>query len=164
MLSLNAPIDRFVPFVSLQVGTSSVVYPAAMFAPQVAARGVPVAEFNMENTPATERFKHVSLTITSFFLNSSTSQWRLPVSDGPVCLQVPLPRTLRDHVTSRSGSPRERTDLTLQGCSGTDAVKDGFSVETRTRPTVWTKRNLVILICSVFKDEGWSEDMKIVCQ
>lgn len=40
----------------MQVGTSSVVYPAAMFAPQVAARGVPVAEFNMENTPATMRF------------------------------------------------------------------------------------------------------------
>nr|XP_021521031.1 NAD-dependent protein deacylase sirtuin-5, mitochondrial isoform X3 [Aotus nancymaae] len=38
------------------VGTSSVVYPAAMFAPQVAARGVPVAEFNMETTPATNRF------------------------------------------------------------------------------------------------------------
>lgn len=41
----------------LVVGTSSVVYPAAMFAPQVAAAGVPVAEFNMENTPATMRFK-----------------------------------------------------------------------------------------------------------
>lgn len=41
----------------LVVGTSSVVYPAAMFAPQVAARGVPVAEFNMESTPATMRFK-----------------------------------------------------------------------------------------------------------
>ncbi|XP_034387659.1 NAD-dependent protein deacylase sirtuin-5, mitochondrial isoform X2 [Cyclopterus lumpus] len=40
-----------------KVGTSSVVYPAAMFAPQVAARGVPVAEFNMENTPATMRFQ-----------------------------------------------------------------------------------------------------------
>lgn len=39
----------------LVVGTSSVVYPAAMFAPQVAARGVPVAEFNMETTPATQR-------------------------------------------------------------------------------------------------------------
>ena len=26
------------------------------FAPQVAARGVPVAEFNMEHTPATEEF------------------------------------------------------------------------------------------------------------
>lgn len=37
----------------LVVGTSSVVYPAAMFAPQVAARGVPVAEFNLESTPAT---------------------------------------------------------------------------------------------------------------
>ncbi|KAK1896625.1 NAD-dependent protein deacylase sirtuin-5A mitochondrial [Dissostichus eleginoides] len=30
---------------------------SAMFAPQVAARGVPVAEFNMEDTPATMRFK-----------------------------------------------------------------------------------------------------------
>uniref|UniRef100_A0A3B3RI39 NAD-dependent protein deacylase sirtuin-5, mitochondrial n=1 Tax=Paramormyrops kingsleyae TaxID=1676925 RepID=A0A3B3RI39_9TELE len=40
----------------LVVGTSSVVYPAAMFAPQVASRGVPVAEFNMEATPATNRF------------------------------------------------------------------------------------------------------------
>ena len=56
----------------LVVGTSSVVYPAAMFAPQVtkiemhtilmigfslkvASRGVPVAEFNMETTPATRR-------------------------------------------------------------------------------------------------------------
>ncbi|MBN3298963.1 SIR5 deacylase, partial [Amia calva] len=41
----------------LVVGTSSIVYPAAMFAPQVAGRGVPVAEFNMESTPATNRFK-----------------------------------------------------------------------------------------------------------
>ncbi|XP_073487181.1 NAD-dependent protein deacylase sirtuin-5, mitochondrial [Aquarana catesbeiana] len=40
----------------LVVGTSSVVYPAAVFAPQVAARGVPVAEFNMESTPATTGF------------------------------------------------------------------------------------------------------------
>ncbi|KAL8590606.1 NAD-dependent protein deacylase sirtuin-5, mitochondrial [Nucella lapillus] len=37
----------------LVVGTSSVVYPAAMFAPQVAARGVPVAEFNIETTGVT---------------------------------------------------------------------------------------------------------------
>ncbi|XP_049852775.1 NAD-dependent protein deacylase-like isoform X2 [Schistocerca gregaria] len=41
----------------LVVGTSSVVYPAAMFAPQVAARGVPVAEFNLEETPATNEFQ-----------------------------------------------------------------------------------------------------------
>ena len=40
----------------LVVGTSSVVYPAAMFAPQVARRGVPVAEFNMETTPKTYEF------------------------------------------------------------------------------------------------------------
>ncbi|XP_076470205.1 NAD-dependent protein deacylase sirtuin-5, mitochondrial-like isoform X2 [Babylonia areolata] len=37
----------------LVVGTSSVVYPAAMFAPQVAERGVPVAEFNIETTSVT---------------------------------------------------------------------------------------------------------------
>ncbi|XP_066533447.1 NAD-dependent protein deacylase sirtuin-5, mitochondrial [Hoplias malabaricus] len=42
----------------LIVGTSSIVYPAAMFAPQVAARGVPVAEFNTECTPATMRFMY----------------------------------------------------------------------------------------------------------
>ena len=40
----------------LVVGTSSVVYPAAMFAPQVASRGIPVAEFNMETTPKTFEF------------------------------------------------------------------------------------------------------------
>ncbi|OWF37346.1 NAD-dependent protein deacylase sirtuin-5, mitochondrial [Mizuhopecten yessoensis] len=37
----------------LVVGTSSVVYPAAMFAPEVASRGVPVAEINMEETDVT---------------------------------------------------------------------------------------------------------------
>ncbi|XP_017481369.1 PREDICTED: NAD-dependent protein deacylase sirtuin-5, mitochondrial-like [Rhagoletis zephyria] len=36
----------------LVIGTSSIVYPAAMFAPQVAARGVTVAEFNLEPTSA----------------------------------------------------------------------------------------------------------------
>lgn len=40
-----------------KVGTSAVVYPAAMFAPELAARGVPVAEFNIEETPATYNFK-----------------------------------------------------------------------------------------------------------
>lgn len=34
------------------------VYPAAMFAPQVSARGVPVAEFNMETTQATNKFRY----------------------------------------------------------------------------------------------------------
>ncbi|KPP62078.1 NAD-dependent protein deacylase sirtuin-5, mitochondrial-like [Scleropages formosus] len=41
----------------LVVGTSSIVYPAAMFAPQVATRGIPVAEFNLRTTPATGRFR-----------------------------------------------------------------------------------------------------------
>ncbi|KOB74505.1 NAD-dependent protein deacylase [Operophtera brumata] len=40
------------------VGTSSVVYPAAMFAPQAAARGSIVAEFNLEPTPATSDFQY----------------------------------------------------------------------------------------------------------
>ncbi|XP_010882546.1 NAD-dependent protein deacylase sirtuin-5, mitochondrial [Esox lucius] len=42
----------------LVVGTSSIVYPAAMFAPQVASRGVPVAEFNINTTPETTRFTY----------------------------------------------------------------------------------------------------------
>ncbi len=37
----------------LVVGTSSVVYPAAGLALAAANRGVPVAEINMEPTPAT---------------------------------------------------------------------------------------------------------------
>ena len=42
--------------VCLVVGTSSVVYPAAMFAPQAARRGAVVAEFNLEVTEATRSF------------------------------------------------------------------------------------------------------------
>lgn len=41
----------------LLVGTSSVVYPAAAFAPMLAKKGVPVAEFNMEETPCTGEFR-----------------------------------------------------------------------------------------------------------
>ncbi|XP_075971832.1 NAD-dependent protein deacylase sirtuin-5, mitochondrial-like isoform X2 [Anticarsia gemmatalis] len=44
--------------VCLVVGTSSVVYPAAMFASQAAARGAIVAEFNIEPTPATHEFHY----------------------------------------------------------------------------------------------------------
>ena len=51
---VTGPLRSFAP----QVGTSSVVYPAAMFAPRVSARGVPVAELNMETTPATDRFRY----------------------------------------------------------------------------------------------------------
>lgn len=42
----------------LVVGTSSVVYPAAMFAPMLANKGVTVAEFNTEETPATGQLKY----------------------------------------------------------------------------------------------------------
>ncbi|KAM9101213.1 NAD-dependent protein deacylase sirtuin-5, mitochondrial isoform X1 [Sarcophilus harrisii] len=41
----------------LVVGTSSLVYPAAIFAPHVSARGVPVAEFNTTTTPVTQNFR-----------------------------------------------------------------------------------------------------------
>ncbi|CAL7933259.1 unnamed protein product [Xylocopa violacea] len=44
--------------ICLVIGTSSIVYPAAMFAPQAAQRGVPVAEFNLETTPATRHFQY----------------------------------------------------------------------------------------------------------
>ncbi|XP_034192028.1 NAD-dependent protein deacylase isoform X2 [Osmia lignaria lignaria] len=40
------------------IGTSSIVYPAAMFAPQAANRGIPVAEFNLEMTPASRHFEY----------------------------------------------------------------------------------------------------------
>lgn len=43
---------------NMQVGTSSVVYPAAGFAPMLAMKGVPVAEFNMEETPCTGAFRY----------------------------------------------------------------------------------------------------------
>ena len=41
------------------MGTSSVVYPAANFAPLLAARGIPVAEFNLEETPVNGDFRWV---------------------------------------------------------------------------------------------------------
>ncbi|XP_032512836.2 NAD-dependent protein deacylase-like [Danaus plexippus] len=44
--------------ICLVVGTSSVVYPAAMFAPQAAQRGAIVAEFNLEPTPTTSEFHY----------------------------------------------------------------------------------------------------------
>ncbi|XP_050519356.1 NAD-dependent protein deacylase-like isoform X1 [Diabrotica virgifera virgifera] len=42
--------------ICLVIGTSSVVYPAAMFAPRVLERGMPVAEFNLNEEPADEMF------------------------------------------------------------------------------------------------------------
>ncbi|CAI2730805.1 unnamed protein product [Schistosoma spindalis] len=44
--------------VCLVVGTSSVVYPAASFAPSLANRGIPVAEINVEVTPATHLLQY----------------------------------------------------------------------------------------------------------
>ncbi|KAI1704163.1 sir2 family domain-containing protein [Ditylenchus destructor] len=54
MEAANYHLDRC--DLCLVIGTSSVVYPAAMFAPSVAARGVPVAEFNIEATTQTSSF------------------------------------------------------------------------------------------------------------
>ena len=57
LLSASTDINyRNVNSFSTQVGTSSVVYPAAMFAPQLAARGVTVGEFNIEETDVTDSF------------------------------------------------------------------------------------------------------------
>lgn len=42
----------------LLVGTSSVVYPAAGYAPSLAGRGVPVAEFNLESTQVTGSLRY----------------------------------------------------------------------------------------------------------
>ncbi|KAL0099200.1 hypothetical protein PUN28_020047 [Cardiocondyla obscurior] len=42
----------------LVIGTSAIVYPAAMFAPQIAQRNVPVGEFNIEETPATRQVQY----------------------------------------------------------------------------------------------------------
>lgn len=55
---LTRPTDELINEcdLCLLVGTSSVVYPAAMFAPDVANRGVPVAEFNLETTQSTDQF------------------------------------------------------------------------------------------------------------
>lgn len=82
-----------------------------MFAPQVAARGVPVAEFNMEDTPATMRFKYVSFTH-----NMVNVLALCPAIDDVsvfsfVLFQVPLPRPLRQHLTRRAGATRGRTKL-----------------------------------------------------
>ena len=41
----------------LLVGSSSLFYPVAEFAPTLAARGVPVAEFNLQETPVTRVLK-----------------------------------------------------------------------------------------------------------
>lgn len=40
----------------LVVGTSSVVFPACLYAPEASRRGIPVAEFNIERTKATPHF------------------------------------------------------------------------------------------------------------
>lgn len=54
-------INNFVSILLHQVGTSSVVYPAASFAPLLAMRGIPVAEFNLESTPVTGQLKYVHI-------------------------------------------------------------------------------------------------------
>ncbi|OTF81274.1 NAD-dependent protein deacylase sirtuin-5, mitochondrial-like [Euroglyphus maynei] len=53
----------------LIIGTSSVVYPAAAFVPQVAKRGVVISEFNIEPTPSSEYAR--------FFFKGSCAQ-KLP--------------------------------------------------------------------------------------
>jgi len=43
----------------LVVGTSSIVYPAAMLAPEAAKNGALVAEFNIEETDLTDKFRYL---------------------------------------------------------------------------------------------------------
>ena len=71
--------------INLQVGTSSVVYPAAGFAPLLAAKGVPVALFNMEETPCTGEFRYIIIFIRAcpifvihgnYTVHNTCSCWR----------------------------------------------------------------------------------------
>lgn len=48
------------------IGTSAVVYPAAMYAPALAAKNIPVAEFNIEATPATNELMYELFKITKY--------------------------------------------------------------------------------------------------
>ena len=58
-----------------QVGTSSVVYPAAGFAPMLASRGVPVAEFNLEDTQVTGDLMLAFLTDTPTHYHHHVGTW-----------------------------------------------------------------------------------------
>nr|F7D4X9.1 RecName: Full=NAD-dependent protein deacylase sirtuin-5, mitochondrial; AltName: Full=Regulatory protein SIR2 homolog 5; AltName: Full=SIR2-like protein 5; Flags: Precursor [Monodelphis domestica] len=54
---VGAPALSEVADLGRWVGTSSLVYPAGMFGPHVALRGIPVAEFNTVTTPVTQNFR-----------------------------------------------------------------------------------------------------------
>ncbi|CAF4096866.1 unnamed protein product, partial [Rotaria magnacalcarata] len=69
----------------LVVGTSGIVYPAAGYASVVAARKVPVAEVNIEKTPATS---------TSTFYFEGPSGELLPVLLAPIKNDAPSNKTL----------------------------------------------------------------------
>ncbi|CAD5113468.1 DgyrCDS2632 [Dimorphilus gyrociliatus] len=68
-------LDKDVLEKTYEVGTSSVVYPAAMFAPELAKKGVPVAEFNLEKTPVTSDFR--------FHFQGPSGEW-LPKALAPL--------------------------------------------------------------------------------
>ncbi|KAF0291964.1 NAD-dependent protein deacylase sirtuin-5, mitochondrial [Amphibalanus amphitrite] len=92
----------------LVVGTSSVVYPAAMFAPSVAERGVPVAEFNLEPTPKTAEFgdpasnSDTALSSLSPLSADSSDSGRASVSPGPA--SVSPAATVRPPAEETSGA------------------------------------------------------------
>lgn len=61
------------------------VYPAAMFAPQVAEAGKPVVEINLEptdNTHVRPTIKCPTVPILLFFLHLNTSNWLFPPFPG----------------------------------------------------------------------------------
>lgn len=116
-----------------------------MFAPQVAARGVPVAEFNMENTPATMKFKYVSFSShtlgTRATVNRHSFLSRLQYTHTrrlfPLFMfQVPLPRPLWVHATPRAGTPRGRANMRHplhadHDLIGTNSKKNGLKCNER---------------------------------
>lgn len=82
-----------------------------MFAPQVAARGVPVAEFNMEDTPATKNFMCVFLVAqwdgcsAFFFFFWTSTNLRLAFMSW---WQVSLPGPLWHHAAVCTSPPPNR--------------------------------------------------------
>ena len=79
----------------LQVGLSSEIYPAASYGPMLAARGIPVAEFNLDTTPVTHQLKYVTftrpLTCTQPFTVHTHTHLHTPTTDSISRANVELP-------------------------------------------------------------------------
>lgn len=138
----------------LVVGTSSVVYPAAMYAPQLAARNIPVAEFNVESTPATDELMFhfrgpctetvpealsVFVDPTSLKKNAeSHKEWRnldllaqafsgFPKKAQSQCLST----TVRNYSTSSSSSEKGENEKKGEGDKKNLQLKDKLKIAMR---------------------------------